>query len=255
MSSTVSPLLSHLSEAGWKIAAAIPEQTGKEFPSRKTAVSTMVSWRSVAAERNSLWIWSSTRNLCEEPGSVLGIFCSVVVCKAVSKELIQRETSPWFNRGNWKPCCGRVISAKQLPQQNRLCLWEKGADKGLLIYSSNNRGFRLEANRVLPMAHSRPAESFSCFLTPHSSASSLPGLICHVLHRFASPATGLLSAGKLIYSLQCSCKPAMPPSFCIAFYLPINSWPYCISVSSPSLLTDSLAGSGHCSLSLAFLQQ
>lgn len=178
---------------------------------------------------------------------MLGIFCSVVVCKEVSKELIQRETSPCFNRGNCTPCCSRVISAKQLPQRNQLCLWEKGADKGLLICSSNNR--------VLPSAHSRPAESFSCFLTPHSSASPLPGLICHVLHRFASSATGLLSAGKLIYSLLCSCKPAMPPSFCIAFYLPINSCPYCLYVPFLSLLIDSLAGSGHCSLSLVFLRQ
>lgn len=88
---------------------------------------------------------------------MLGIFCSVAVCKEVSKELIHREMSPCFNRGNWKPCYGRVISAKELPQQNQLCLWEKEADKGLLIYSSNNRGITLEVSRMLPISHSRPA--------------------------------------------------------------------------------------------------
>lgn len=136
-----------------KMAAAIPEWIGEQLPSKKMTVSTVVSQRLVAAERNSLWIWSSTRKLLEEPGSVLGIVCSAAVYKAVSKELIHREMSPCFNTRNWKPCCGTVISAKQLPQQNQLCLWEKEADKGLLIFSS----FRLEVSRVLPTAQSRPA--------------------------------------------------------------------------------------------------
>lgn len=148
------------------MAAAIPEQTGEHIPSKKMAISTAVSWTSVAAERNSLWIWSSTRKLCEESGSEVGIFCSIAVCKEVSKELIHREISPCFNRGNWKPFCGRVISTKELPQQNQLCLWKKEADKELLIYSSNNRGFRLEVSRVLPTAHSKPAWEIQLLFEP-----------------------------------------------------------------------------------------
>lgn len=68
----------------------------------------------------------------EESGYALGIFCSVGACQ-VCKELIHREMSLSVNRGNWKPCCGRVISVKQ---QHQLCLWERKTAKGLLIYSS-----------------------------------------------------------------------------------------------------------------------
>lgn len=62
----------------------------------------------------------------EESSSALGIFCSIAVYKEVGKELIHRETRPCFNRGRRKPCSGRVISVKQLPQQNQLRLMGKG---------------------------------------------------------------------------------------------------------------------------------
>lgn len=159
-----------------KMAAAIPEWTSEQFPSKKAAISTMVARRLVAADSNSLWIWSSTRKLCEESGPALGRFCSVAVYKEVSKELIRREMSLCFNRRNWKPCCGRVISAKQLPQQNQLRLWEKEADKGLLIpVTTETSGWNWA--ECFPAHTLGLRESFSCFFSPHSSASSLPGLV------------------------------------------------------------------------------
>lgn len=201
------------------MATAIPKWTSEQFPSKKAAISTTVAWRLVAADSNSLWIClSSTRKLCEESGPALGRFCSVAVYKEVSKELIRREKSLCFNRRNWKPCCGRVISAKQLPQQNQLRLWEKEADKGLLIpVTTETSGWNWA--ECFPAHTLGLRESFSCFFSLHSSASSLPGLVWHLLHRFAWSAIGVFSAGKPIYSLQCSYKPALPPSFCTAFYL------------------------------------
>lgn len=232
------------------MAAAIPEWIDEQFPSKKMTINTVVSQRLVAAERNSLWIWSSTRKLLEESGSVLGIVSSAAVYKAVGKELIHREMSPCSNTRNWKVCCSTVMSANNCHSKTSYVYGKKKLIKDHWFPVSDWKWAE-----CFPLHSLGLHESFSCFLCPHSLASLLPGLVWYLLHRFAWSAGGLLSARKPIYSLQCSYKPALPTSFCTTFYLPIYTWPYCICVPPLSLLMDSLVGSGHYGLSLTFFRQ